>query len=84
VTLTTPKRLGQPLTLGDFCRAYTAPARYLADGFGVYVSAQTGDQLAIGPAVHPAGEREVPDLPLPGDRELAGMLRAYRFGRSHG
>jgi hypothetical protein len=57
---------------GDLCRARcTAPARYLAAGKCMFVSAMC-NELALAAAVPATGGEE--RFPLPSDEEMAGAL----------
>ena len=61
-----------PMKLGDICRAAcTAPARYLADGKCLFVSAMCND-LCIDKAAPPMGGED--KMPLPSDEELRAAL----------
>lgn len=43
--------MSQPkgIALGEYCRVHSAPARFIGNGQGVYVSSQSGYELMVGP-----------------------------------
>lgn len=64
---------------GDPCRVHTAPARYLTDGVGMYISCMDND-LMIGVAEPPKGNEA--EFPLP-SQDMLDAAMTMRWWMRH-